>query len=109
MSDCGRYVILYITKGAEPQSKIYYSDLNKVGNEIKGEKSSELLLLLLVSFCLFVCSLLSILNIYCYVSGILPMEKLIDNFDSSWDVSELTVCLYGIVCLLYALSPVYLQ
>ena len=37
------------------------------------------------------------------------MEKLIDNFDSSWDVSELTVCLYGIVCLLYALSPVYLQ
>ncbi len=43
------------------------------------------------------------------VVGILPMEKLIDNFDSSWVVSELTVCLYGIVCLLYALSPVYLQ
>ncbi len=35
------------------------------------------------------------------------MEKLIDNFDSSWDVSELTVCLWHslfTVCTISSLS-----
>ena len=36
ISDCGRYVILYISKGAEPRSKIYYCDLEKIGGEVKG-------------------------------------------------------------------------
>ena len=37
MSDCGRYVVLYITKGAEPRAKIYYCDLKKVGSETQGD------------------------------------------------------------------------
>ena len=37
VSDCGRYVVLYITKGAEPRAKIYYCDLKEVGSEIQGD------------------------------------------------------------------------
>ncbi len=53
MSDCGRYVILDIIKGAEPRSKIYYCDLNKVGNEIKGEKFCCCGLFVLFCFCFY--------------------------------------------------------
>lgn len=38
MSDCGRYVLLYISKGAEPRNKLYYCDLEKFeGKKITGE------------------------------------------------------------------------
>ena len=37
MSDCGRYIILYISKGAEPRNKLYYCDLeNMEGRNITG-------------------------------------------------------------------------
>lgn len=38
VSDCGRYVLLYISKGAEPRNKLYYCDLDKFeGRRITGE------------------------------------------------------------------------
>ena len=37
VSDCGRYVLLYISKGAESKNKFYYCDLEKLdGREITG-------------------------------------------------------------------------
>lgn len=38
VSDCGRYILLYITKGAEPRSKFYYGDLEELeGRKITGQ------------------------------------------------------------------------
>lgn len=38
VSDCGRYVLLYISKGAEPRNKLLYCDLEKLeGRRITGE------------------------------------------------------------------------
>jgi hypothetical protein len=43
VSDCGRYVVLYISKGAEPRNKIYYCDLEKFeGRKITGEPVADL-------------------------------------------------------------------
>ena len=37
LSDEGRYVIMYIFRGAEPKNKLYYCDLEAVGYKIEGE------------------------------------------------------------------------
>ena len=38
VSDCGRYVILYIHRGAEPKNLLFFSDLNNEQNKsISGE------------------------------------------------------------------------
>ncbi len=37
VSDCGRYVVLYVSRGAEPRNKLYYSDLDELpGRQISG-------------------------------------------------------------------------
>ena len=37
VSDCGRYILLYISKGAEPRNKLYYCDMEKLeGSRITG-------------------------------------------------------------------------
>ncbi|XP_064382801.1 prolyl endopeptidase-like [Halichondria panicea] len=61
VSDCGRYVILYVSRGAEPRNKLYYSDLE----QLPGQQ----------------------------ITGPLNMEKLIDDFDASWDF----ICNHGTV------------
>ena len=37
VSDEGRYVVLYVTRGAEPRNKLYYCDLEKLDYKIEGE------------------------------------------------------------------------
>ncbi len=38
VSDCGRYVILYVSRGAEPRNKLYYADLKQLpGQQITGQ------------------------------------------------------------------------
>ena len=37
LSDEGRYVIMYIFRGAEPKNKLYYCDLEAIGYKIEGE------------------------------------------------------------------------
>ena len=39
MSDYGRYLILYISRGAEPRNKLYYCDLTALeGGKIGGKR-----------------------------------------------------------------------
>ena len=36
LSDEGRYLIMYVVRGAEPKNKLYYCDLETVGYKIEG-------------------------------------------------------------------------
>ena len=36
LSDEGRYVILYVVRGAEPKNKLYYCDLGAIDYKIEG-------------------------------------------------------------------------
>ena len=36
MSDCGRYVLLTISKGCDPVNKLYYCDLEALSDGITG-------------------------------------------------------------------------
>ena len=37
VSDEGRYVIVYVSRGAEPRNKLYYCDLKKLDYKIEGK------------------------------------------------------------------------
>ena len=42
VSDCGRYILLYISKGAEPRNMLYYCDMDKLeGGRVTGEGVRE--------------------------------------------------------------------
>ena len=67
---------MYISRGAEPRNKVYFCDLTKLeGGAIKG-------------ICLYIdlTKVVKSFRLLIFV-GILPMEKLIDNYDADWDVS----------------------
>ena len=37
LSDEGRYVIMYVSQGAEPKNKLFYCDLDTINHKIEGE------------------------------------------------------------------------
>ena len=76
MSDYGQYLIMYISRGAEPRNKLYYCDLTSLeGGKISGMISEGYP------------PPIGQPMVYSVLAGILPMKKLIDDFEASWDVS----------------------